>query len=175
MDVSGVAFVVSASIGIAAPAGDTYDALSDITRMGEWSPECVSCEWIRRERAWAPVGVGDRFRGLNRSGSHEWTTECEVIVAQRPREFAWEVLSLAPAPRTSVWRFVLTDTAFGVSLEERFEMSAPPHGLRRALERMVPERGEAWLLGRQHELLEGIRTTLSALKSSLEGRDPTNP
>ncbi|HTO00672.1 MAG TPA: SRPBCC family protein, partial [Microthrixaceae bacterium] len=30
---------------IAASPEAAYAAISDVTRMGEWSPECHSCEW----------------------------------------------------------------------------------------------------------------------------------
>ncbi|MGO9154394.1 SRPBCC family protein [Mycobacterium sp.] len=34
------------SIEIAAPPEVVYDLLADITRMGEWSPECCRCVWL---------------------------------------------------------------------------------------------------------------------------------
>src|SRR5678815_3766100 len=38
--------VVSSSIEIDAPPNDVYALLSDVTRTGEWSPECVRCRWL---------------------------------------------------------------------------------------------------------------------------------
>ena len=33
-----------ARIDIAAPPDVVYDLIADVTRMGEWSPECYRCE-----------------------------------------------------------------------------------------------------------------------------------
>ncbi len=72
---------------IAAPPEAVYDALSDVTRMGDWSEETHSCEW--HEGFDGPV-VGAVFDGHNRHGDNEWTSQCKVIEAERGRSFAFE-------------------------------------------------------------------------------------
>ena len=52
----------SATTTIDAPIGDVFAAVTDVTRMGEWSPECVGCRWI--DGAGGPA-VGARFEGDN--------------------------------------------------------------------------------------------------------------
>ena len=37
---------VQVSAGIAADPEVVYDLISDITRMGEWSPETTSASWV---------------------------------------------------------------------------------------------------------------------------------
>jgi len=69
----------TASIEIAAPVETVWDLVADITRMGEWSPECVRADWT--DGATGPF-VGAHFRGYNRAGTFEWNvpgivTECE--------------------------------------------------------------------------------------------------
>ncbi|WP_420452190.1 SRPBCC family protein [Ilumatobacter sp.] len=72
---------------IAATPEAVYDAISDVTRMGEWSDECHSCEWHGGvERA----VVGATFDGHNRNGDHEWTTQGRVVEAEPGRAFAFE-------------------------------------------------------------------------------------
>ena len=61
---------------IAAPASAVFAALTDITRMGEWSPETIRAEW--NEGSDGPA-VGAKFTGHNRNGDKEWTTEAEVV------------------------------------------------------------------------------------------------
>lgn len=51
------------SIDIAAPPDLAYDLITDVTRMGEWSPECYRCDWVDGVVAAIP---GARFRGYNR-------------------------------------------------------------------------------------------------------------
>ena len=72
---------------IAAPPESVYAAISDVTRMGEWSEECHACEW--HEGYDGPV-VGATFDGHNRNGEHEWTTQGKVIEADAGRAFAFE-------------------------------------------------------------------------------------
>ncbi|MGH9184504.1 MAG: SRPBCC family protein [Acidimicrobiales bacterium] len=76
------------STHIDAPPGRVWDLVTDVTRMGEWSPECTGCEW--NDDAGGPT-VGARFKGHNRHGLVRWTTRCEVSVADAPSHFAFDV------------------------------------------------------------------------------------
>ena len=51
------------SIEIAAPPERVYELVADITRMGDWSPECYHCEWTKG--ATGPA-VGARFKAKNK-------------------------------------------------------------------------------------------------------------
>jgi uncharacterized protein YndB with AHSA1/START domain len=75
------------SLDIAAPPERVYAAISDVTRMGEWSEECHTCAW--HEGSDGPF-VGAVFDGHNRNGTHEWTTQGKVIEADPGRAFAFE-------------------------------------------------------------------------------------
>src|SRR3954466_1419519 len=60
-----------ASVHVEAAPKVVYDAVTDVTRMGEWSPETVKCEWL--DGASGPA-VGARFKGANKSGAvRGWT------------------------------------------------------------------------------------------------------
>jgi uncharacterized protein YndB with AHSA1/START domain len=72
---------------IAATPERVYAAISDVTRMGEWSEECHACEW--HEGYDSPV-VGATFDGHNQHGEHQWTTQGKVIEADPGRAFAFE-------------------------------------------------------------------------------------
>jgi len=72
---------------IAARAEDIYAAISDVTRMGEWSPECYACEW---HEGFDGPRVGATFDGHNRNGTREWTTQGKVTEAAPGRAFAFE-------------------------------------------------------------------------------------
>lgn len=79
---------VSATVRIAAPAETVYDLVSDVTRMGEWSPENVGGRWLGG--ATTP-SVGARFRGSNRRGWRRWSTTCTVVAADPGSTFAFDV------------------------------------------------------------------------------------
>lgn len=72
---------------IAAPPEAVYAAISDVTRMGEWSEECQACEW---HEGFGGPAVGATFDGHNRHGEHSWTTQATVIEADPGRSFAFE-------------------------------------------------------------------------------------
>ena len=59
--------------------------VSDVTRIGEWSPVCKACWWDEGSAA----HVGDWFTGRNVLPDRTWETRSEVIVAERGREFAF--------------------------------------------------------------------------------------
>ena len=80
------AAVDSVSLTIAADAGALWDMVSDVTRMGEWSPECTGGRWIGKRRE--PV-VGARFVGYNKRGWARWATTNEVVEAERGTAFAF--------------------------------------------------------------------------------------
>jgi uncharacterized protein YndB with AHSA1/START domain len=76
---------ISREIGASPEA--VYAAISDVTRMGEWSEECHRCEW--HEGVDGPA-VGATFDGHNRHEDHEWTSQGKVIEADPGRAFAFE-------------------------------------------------------------------------------------
>ena len=83
MDIS--PFHAAASTVIAVEPEVAYDFIADMPRMGEISPQCTGGEWQGDER-----GVGASFLGSNAAGERVWNAWMIVVVADRPREFAWE-------------------------------------------------------------------------------------
>lgn len=73
---------------IRAGADELYDLVSDLPRMGEWSPENTGGRWV--DDAQGP-GVGARFRGSNRSGLLRWNTDVVVTAARPGEQFAFDV------------------------------------------------------------------------------------
>jgi hypothetical protein len=71
----------SASIDIAAAPERVYELVSDITRMGEWSPECRRCTWIRG--ASGPQ-VGARFIARNNDRQGPSWFIMPVVTAGQP-------------------------------------------------------------------------------------------
>lgn len=78
----------SGTARIEAPAGELYALVSDIVRMGEWSPENVGGRWLGG--ATAPA-VGARFSGSNRRGWRRWSTVCTVVAADPGHTFSFDV------------------------------------------------------------------------------------
>lgn len=67
---------IEVSREIAASREAVFAAITDITRMGEWSPETYAAEW--NDGVEGPA-VGAAFMGHNRAGDNEWTTQATIV------------------------------------------------------------------------------------------------
>ena len=134
-----MADIIEITRDIAASPEAVYDAISDVTRMGEWSEECHRCEWHEGiDRA----GVGARFDGHNRNGDREWTTVATVIEAEPGRAFAFECSMYDFHYATWGYRIEPTDAGCRVTEwsedlrpESALEMSAKISGISDRAER----------------------------------------
>jgi len=79
---------LEASTEISAPPSAVWPLISDLSRMGEWSPECTGARWKGGASGPQP---GARFSGRNRKGAWRWSTKCTVVAAVPQREVAWIV------------------------------------------------------------------------------------
>jgi Polyketide cyclase / dehydrase and lipid transport len=86
---------------IAAPADALYAMVSDLSRMGEWSPENCGGTWLRGS---GPT-VGGRFKGRNERGSRRWTTNVEVTAAEPGRLFEFLVHLVWPLTHLATWGY----------------------------------------------------------------------
>jgi uncharacterized protein YndB with AHSA1/START domain len=109
----GMAEQVSVSRDIAAPAEKVWAMVSDITRMGEWSPENAGGQWLGH--ASGPA-VGAKFRGTNRNGKKKWNTVALVTAADPGRAFAFNVT--ASGLKVAEWRYAFEATDTGCRVTE---------------------------------------------------------
>ena len=133
-----------------------YRVVSDVTRMGEWSPETTKCEWI--DGATGPT-AGARFKGSNKRGFLRWSTKPEVVVADPGKEFAFEV-------NTDVrWTYRFAADGDGTQVTESFEMLRDLRWYYGVVER--------WLMGikdRRADLERGMGETLQRIKQVIEAK-----
>ena len=115
---------IEISRDIAASPEAVYAAISDVTRMGEWSEECHACEW--RDGADGPA-VGATFDGHNRNGDHEWTSQGKVIEADPGRSFAFECSMFDF--HFSTWGYRIEPTDMGCRVTEWSEDLRPESAL----------------------------------------------
>jgi uncharacterized protein YndB with AHSA1/START domain len=145
----------SATTHIAAPPERVYALISDVTRMGEWSPETVKCEWI--EGATGPA-AGARFKGTNRIGPIRWSTRPTVEVADPGREFTFATGK--PGDPDTRWRYTLSQAGDGSDVTEAWEEVKPfPVPIVRLF--MMNSR-------RKKALDDGCAKTLARLKAAAE-------
>lgn len=144
----------SATVTIEASPEEVYAVVSDVTRMGELSPECARCEWVDGATGPEP---GARFHGYNKVGDFEWDVPCEVRRAEPAKVFEF-----AAAPdlgeQATVWTYTLEPVDGGTKVTESFY--APLVNV---------EGAQSNFPGRSEMLVEGCRKTLEALKRAVEG------
>ena len=111
---------VEVSRDIKASPDAVWAAISDITRMGEWSPECHTCEW--KDGATEPA-VGARFIGHNRNGEKEWTTEAEITECVPGKKFAFD--GVFGDLRFAKWAYEIEPTETGCRVTEIWDDGRP--------------------------------------------------
>ena len=146
----------SVTVHMNATPDDVWSLVSDVTRIGSYSPETFEAEWL--DGATEPV-VGARFRGhvkRNGKGPTYWTT-CTVVAAEPGREFGFVVGPKDKAINT--WRYRIEPVGAGADVTESFELtdSAPIRLYWTLL---------GWARGRTNR--KGMTTTLHRMKSELE-------
>jgi uncharacterized protein YndB with AHSA1/START domain len=144
----------SVSTSVAASPEAVYDLVADVTRMGDWSPECHRCEWQGR-----PGEVGSRFKGSNKRGLLlRWSTTAEVSTAERGREFAFHTLAGDKVSTRWIYRF--EPDGDGTRVTETFEsVFTPP---------LIAFAERTLLRNRQQQLEAGMAKTLARLKAVAE-------
>jgi hypothetical protein len=146
----------SESIVVARSPEVLYDMVSDVTRMGEWSPVCQACWWDDghgpRAGAW--------FTGRNELPERTWETRSQVVAADRGREFAFEVNS-----GWVRWGYTFTAVDSGTQVTQSWEFL--PAGIAGFHDR-YGNGAEAQIANRTEAAHQGIPATLAAIKKAAE-------
>ncbi|MDH3754037.1 MAG: SRPBCC family protein [Acidimicrobiia bacterium] len=145
----------SASIVINRPASEVFDAITDITRMGEWSPECTGGRWL--DPATGPA-VGAKFEGDNAAclgplTLKRWTTTSEITECTPDRVFEFV------AEGHTTWRYELTERDGATSVTESFGHE-PYVGWQKYVYGMLGQREKG--------MVKGMKQTLARMKTTLE-------
>jgi uncharacterized protein YndB with AHSA1/START domain len=104
---------IEISRDMAATPEAVYAAITDLSRMGEWSQECYACEW---HDGFDSAAVGATFDGHNRNGDKEWTSQAKVIEAEPGRAFAFECSMMEF--HYSTWGYRIESTGTGSKVTE---------------------------------------------------------
>ena len=146
----------SVTVHMEASPEKVWDLVSDVTRIGRYSPETFEAEWL--DGATGPA-VGARFRGhvkRNGRGPVYWTT-CSVTASEPGRAFAFGVGP--PGKPLNVWSYALEPAGGGTDVTESFHLAETP--LLRLYWALF-----GWARGRTNR--NGMRTTLERIKAEVE-------
>jgi uncharacterized protein YndB with AHSA1/START domain len=146
----------SVTVHMAAPPERIWDLLSDVTKIGKYSPETFEAEWL--EGATGPA-TGAKFRGhvkRNGIGPIYWTT-CTVRECVPGRAFTFGV---GPSDKPlSIWGYHLEPNSEGTDVTESFDLT--PTALLRFYWTVL-----GWARGRTNR--NNMRTTLERVKAEVE-------
>lgn len=140
---------------VAAPPAQVWAALTDLSRMPEWSPELVRMVPLK------PGGlkVGQQYLGINRRKAVVWPTRSVVAELEPERLLAWDTRS-----NGARWIYELSADGAGTRVVHR----RPVPGRLTLLSRLF---APAFLGGTDEhavELEDGMARTLERLKAALE-------
>lgn len=146
----------SVTVHMAARPEAIWELVSDVTKIGLYSPETFEAEWL--DGAAGPA-AGARFRGhvkRNGRGPTYWTT-CTVITSVPGREFSFGVGP--PGKAINTWRFRLEPAGDGTDVTESFELTP-----------RLPIRTYWALFGRARGRTnrDGMQATLERIKAEVE-------
>ena len=106
------AALIEESIDIDATPQQVWSVISDLQRMGEWSPQCK--KMIIRG---GTVALGTKTININRRGALVWPTTSKVVRFAPNQEIGFRV-----AENNTVWSFTISPTDTGVTVTERREL-----------------------------------------------------
>ena len=124
----------SVAVTVAADIDDVWEVVRDVTRVGEWSHECVGASWRGGSAEAVP---GARFRGRNRAGILRWGRVCEIVSAE-PYELVWRTVPTAMSPDSSEWRISLDTIDGGTRISQQFRVLRAPKVLSTVYALVIP-------------------------------------
>ena len=81
---------ISVTRDIAASPETVWALVTDLERMGEWSPENQGGNWVAPA---TEAAVGAVFKGSNSHDKRTWTTKVKVLEFDSPHRFSFRLLA----------------------------------------------------------------------------------
>ncbi len=123
------------SVTVPADIDAVWAVLSDPTRVGEWSHECVGAAWLDGSERAVP---GARFRGRNVAGITRWGRICEIESAA-PYRMSWRTVPTTVYPDSSLWSIELEALDGGTRISQEFRVLRAPRVLGVVYALVIPD------------------------------------
>jgi uncharacterized protein YndB with AHSA1/START domain len=124
---------VQADVG-ATPA-QVWQVLTDVPRIGEWSHECHTAQWLDGAHQ---AAVAARFRGTNKARFARWSRPCTISVLDPGRRFTYRTNGGVMRDATE-WTFTLEPTDGGCRITQSYRIISLPRAAEWAISKMLPE------------------------------------
>jgi iron-sulfur cluster repair protein YtfE (RIC family) len=108
-----------------ADIGAVWHVVRDVSRVGEWSHECVGATLLGGATSATP---GARFQGRNRQGIFRWGRQCEIVIAQ-PYQLVWRTIPTPLYPDSTEWTIQLYPSPGGTRIQQTFTVLRAPKPL----------------------------------------------
>lgn len=122
-------------VEVAATPEQVWAVLTDVTRVGDWSGECHTAQWLDGAEG---AAAGVRFRGANKNGFARWSKKCTITDVEPTRRFVYETHSSALDPGATRWSFTLEPAAGGCRLSQSFEIINMPKAAEWVITKVLP-------------------------------------
>ena len=151
------------TIEVGADPITVYGLVADVTRIGEFSPECRNAEW---QHGSSTAIAGAKFRGRNVSKWIRWSRQCEVVTSDPGREFSFRTIPTWLKRDSTVWTYRFRAVATGTQVTESYEVvKLPPTPILAVIRRTLPHHLDM----RPH-----MQRTLEALKHTAQNAEANN-
>lgn len=145
---------LEASIDVNAGPEKVWKVVSDLKRMGEWSPQCKKMKVFG-----GTVAKGTRTLNVNRKGFLIWPTSAKVVEFEPNKTIAFRVVE-----NKTIWSYTLTPNADGTTVVEKREAPTGTSAISSFLVRTVLGGTEQFDV----ELVDGMNKTLQRIKAASE-------
>jgi len=147
--------LIEETIEIDATPDRVWAVVSDLARMGEWSPQCKKMIIFG-----GPVKAGTRTLNINRRGALVWPTRAKVVAFEPEKELAFRITD-----NHTVWSYRLTPSATGTTLTESRTVAG---GQTTKISSVLVDKVFGGNTSFESELSAGIRETLGKIKRAAE-------
>ncbi len=146
--------LITATIDVEATPADVWALVSDLKRMGEWSPQCH-----RMIVRGGDVKLGTKTLNMNHEGALWWPTRSQVIEFEPEKRISFKILE-----NWTIWSYELEAIDGGTRIVHTRHAPRGTSGLSKFLVKRFmqgPERFES-------HLERGMNKTLARMKGELD-------
>lgn len=147
--------LIEQSVQINGTPEQVWSVVSDLARMGEWSPQCKKMFIFG-----GPVKQGTRTFNINRRGPLVWPTSAKIVAFAPNKEIAWKIVE-----NNTVWGFTLTEADGGTTVTHNRKAAG---GKTSAVSAFLVDKVFGGNDGFEVELEAGMRETLGKIKRAVE-------
>lgn len=152
--------LITATIDVTASPAEVWALVSDLKRMGEWSPQCH-----RMIIRGGEVELGTKTININHEGPLWWPTRSQVIEYVPNKRISFKIIE-----NWTIWTYELEEISTGTRIVQTRHAPRGTSGLSRFLVKSFMKGQERF----ESNLERGMSKTLSRIKAELEAVPATS-